>query len=241
MKIQLKRSNVLTNGAAKEPTADQMEYGELAVNYNETDPVIFIKDDSNNIIRLTNSIPINDGQINVEVVGNGGLLVTGDNATANQATDTTRTLSVDTAWLTNFINTSVVFPVSVTTDENPPASPEDGALWWDSTADVERLFVYVDEGDGNAQWYDASPQFPGLTEEEINAGYLSKVNDDTAAGNITFTDKIGIGSANTGTDALRVTGDSSITGMVTSNSIDTQTISAVTYNLEALPALQPVP
>ena len=52
MKIQLKRSNVLTGGVAKTPTAEQMEYGELAVNYNETDPVIFIKDSTDAIIRL---------------------------------------------------------------------------------------------------------------------------------------------------------------------------------------------
>lgn len=30
-----------------------MEYGELAVNYNTSDPALFIKDSSNNIIRLT--------------------------------------------------------------------------------------------------------------------------------------------------------------------------------------------
>lgn len=43
MKIQLKRSNVLEGSpaAAKEPTAGQMEYGELAVNYNTDDPAIF--------------------------------------------------------------------------------------------------------------------------------------------------------------------------------------------------------
>ena len=41
MKIQLKRSNVLEGGAAKKPTAAQMEYGELAVNYNTADPTIF--------------------------------------------------------------------------------------------------------------------------------------------------------------------------------------------------------
>lgn len=52
MKIQLKRSNVLAGGAAKTPTAEQMEYGELAVNYNETDPVLFIKDSTDAIIRL---------------------------------------------------------------------------------------------------------------------------------------------------------------------------------------------
>ena len=54
MKIQLKRSNVLESGVAKQPTAPQMEYGELAVNYNATDPVIFIKDSTDQIIRLTN-------------------------------------------------------------------------------------------------------------------------------------------------------------------------------------------
>ena len=54
MKIQLKRSNVLANGAAKAPTTPQMEFGELAVNYNTADPVIFIKDSAGAIIRLTN-------------------------------------------------------------------------------------------------------------------------------------------------------------------------------------------
>ena len=32
-----------------------MEYGELAVNYNTTDPVLFIKDSTDKIIRLTNA------------------------------------------------------------------------------------------------------------------------------------------------------------------------------------------
>jgi hypothetical protein len=61
VKIQLKRSNVLEGGAAKEPTAEQMEYGELAVNYNTSDPVLFIKDSSNQIIRLTNRDTIPPG------------------------------------------------------------------------------------------------------------------------------------------------------------------------------------
>jgi len=52
MKIQLKRSNVLDGGAAKTPTAAQMEYGEIAVNYNDTDPVLFIKDSTDAIIRI---------------------------------------------------------------------------------------------------------------------------------------------------------------------------------------------
>ena len=94
MKIQLKRSNVLESGVAKAPTAPQMEFGELAVNYNAADPVVFIKDSSGTIIRLTNNqeVPeVFDGQINIDA--GDGLSAAGDNATANQAADTTRVLS----------------------------------------------------------------------------------------------------------------------------------------------------
>ena len=66
MKIQLKRSNVLDGGQAKEPTAAQMEYGELAVNYSDTDPAIFLKDSADNIIRISGVGNISDdGQVEV--------------------------------------------------------------------------------------------------------------------------------------------------------------------------------
>ena len=105
MKLQLKRSNVLLDGAAKAPSDVQMEYGELAVNYNAADPVVFIKDSNNQIIRLTNSsidwdnienkpeLTIGAGAINIEV--GQGLTATGDNANANQTVDTTRTISLN--------------------------------------------------------------------------------------------------------------------------------------------------
>ena len=50
MKIQLKRSRFLEGGTAKKPTAEQTEYGELCVNYNASDPTLFIKDTSDQII-----------------------------------------------------------------------------------------------------------------------------------------------------------------------------------------------
>ena len=66
MKIQLKRSSVLENSAAKQPTPEQMEYGELAVNYNNGDPAIFLKDSANNIIRISGVGNISDdGQVEV--------------------------------------------------------------------------------------------------------------------------------------------------------------------------------
>ena len=64
MKLQLKRSNVLNSGAAKEPTASQLEYGELAINYNTSDPAIFLKDSNNNVIRISGVGNIaDDGQV----------------------------------------------------------------------------------------------------------------------------------------------------------------------------------
>jgi len=92
MKIQLKRSNVLDGGVAKEPTAAQMEFGELAVNYNAADPVLFLKDSANGIIRVSNLGPeANDGAIIINA--GDGLVATGDNATANQLGETTRVLA----------------------------------------------------------------------------------------------------------------------------------------------------
>ena len=60
MKIQLKRSSVLTAGAAKVPTASQLEHGELAVNFNTSDPAIFLKDSNNNVIRISGVGNISD-------------------------------------------------------------------------------------------------------------------------------------------------------------------------------------
>ena len=52
MKIQLKRSNVLDGGAAKAPTASQLEYGELAVNYAASAPTIFLKNSNDAVIPI---------------------------------------------------------------------------------------------------------------------------------------------------------------------------------------------
>jgi len=66
MKLQLKRSNVLVSGAAKEPTAAQLDYGELAINYSTSDAAIFLKDSSNNVIRIAGVHNIaDDGLTNV--------------------------------------------------------------------------------------------------------------------------------------------------------------------------------
>ena len=106
-KIQLKRSNVLDTGKAKEPSASQMEYGELAINYNETDPAIFIKDSNNAIVRIAGAdsfaypgypdlnpgetldgryVKLNNGGQNQRIAGAGSLLLQGNLNTEAGAT-----------------------------------------------------------------------------------------------------------------------------------------------------------
>ena len=73
MKIQLKRSNQLDGASAKEPTAAQMAYGELAVNYNSTDPSLFIKDANDNIVRLAGANSTGTGTADITLTAGDGL------------------------------------------------------------------------------------------------------------------------------------------------------------------------
>ncbi len=86
MKIQLKKSIALVNIAAKEPSAEQMEYGELAVNYNVNDPAVFLKASDNNIIRIAGA----NGALTIQTAGEGAS-ATGS-FTANQSQASTLTL-----------------------------------------------------------------------------------------------------------------------------------------------------
>ena len=52
MKLQLKRSLRLSGGLAQAPSAEQMSFGEIAVNYSDADPSIFLKDSTNVIRKL---------------------------------------------------------------------------------------------------------------------------------------------------------------------------------------------
>ena len=239
MKIQLKRSSILENGVAKEPTAGQMEYGELAVNYNENDISIFTKDSDNNIRRVGGSI--NKGSGEPENPGNTpgdwyfditngilfywdgsgwqevqavGKLIAGDGIEITTAT-TGSTFAVDLAGgddglefdsgkLKATIASESEFGVvkigagviaddgvikaknTITVGENPPAiNLKQGDLWWNSNEDNGRLYVYY-EDENTQQWIDASPQGGNLEQDQADTLYLSKKNDDTAAGNITF-------------------------------------------------------
>ena len=53
MRIQLKRSNLLENGKAVEPDPNNMEPGELAINYNSKDPCLFIKTTDGSVLKVS--------------------------------------------------------------------------------------------------------------------------------------------------------------------------------------------
>jgi len=88
---------------------------------------------------------------------------------------------------------------NVTVSTTPPADAEQGDLWWNNDFFSGRLYVYYADGNSE-QWVEASPEGSGLTENDTDGLYLSKVNDDTAAGKITFdaglisNDRVGIGT-----------------------------------------------
>ncbi len=63
---------------------------------------------------------------------------------------------------------------SVTVGETPPASPEVGDLWWDSSDDSGRLYVWYVDGD-SGQWVETSPAAP--TPPEVTT-YWDKTGND---------------------------------------------------------------
>ena len=167
MKIQLKRSNVLDGGAAKAPTPEQMEYGELAVNYAATDPTIFLKNSDNTIISFYPSVK---GQY---VEADGGTTITGNiNNTSTgyfQVSSGTEAQRVspaadgmirynsdfkqyegysDTGWAPLGGGGATI------SQTVPTTNVFDGDLWWDS--DDGRLYIYYTDAD-SSQWVDASP------------------------------------------------------------------------------------
>ena len=89
MRIQLKRSSALENGRAKEPSQSQLEYGEIAVNFNDVDPAIFFKDSTNAIVRVTGDGAIGSGNAEIEFTSGPGLYITNPVFTLDQQVDQT--------------------------------------------------------------------------------------------------------------------------------------------------------
>ena len=154
MKLQLKRSNVLEGGFAKAPTAVQMEYGELAVNYNVTDACLFIKDSDNNIVRISNAgIPVTGdvtfqpGTLDERYVMQSGSTMTGALVLSGDPTDA---LGAATKQYVDSLDVAAAPDIQ----DSPPENPTSGQFWWDSSDG--RLYIYYQDFD-SAQWVPATP------------------------------------------------------------------------------------
>ena len=171
MKLQLKRSNVLEGGFAKQPTTAQMEYGELAVNYNLDDPCIFIKDSGNNIIRISNAgIPIpgddqpQSGTLDDRYVMLAGSTMTGPlilNADPTDALGSVTKQYVDTQI------GDIDIPAAPDTSPSPPSTPANGQLWWNTNDG--RLYIYYTDID-SSQWVPATPETENTIEVDTDGG-----------------------------------------------------------------------
>ena len=111
--IRLKNSSV--KDKTPDPTA--LVFGEVCVNTHQESPAIHFKDQAGAIRSLTPATSANDGAI--KIVGENGVTATGADASANQAGDSLKTLSVDQAWLNTHITAN--FP-------GAGAAPGDGAI-----------------------------------------------------------------------------------------------------------------
>ena len=199
MKIQHKRSAALDGSVAKEPTAAQTDLGELCVNFNTADPALFIRDNADNIRRVGGDLSlyqkIEDTPPPVFVC-----LPNEINSQSPPAERLEGTLWWNTEegilyvwfedgdseqWVIAVPQTDVDVPPGTVIGETPPSDPEVGQLWWNSSDDSGRLYVYYEDVNSQ-QWVEASPQVDSLTEEQSDNRYLSKVSDDTAEGEITF-------------------------------------------------------
>ena len=222
MKLQLKRSNVLTSGAAKVPTASQLDYGELAINYNNSDPAIFLKDSNNNVIRISGVGNIaDDGQVELPAsttppnnpeAGNlwfnsdeGRLYIYYVDANTSQWVDASPD-SYDPSVVPDMSNPDYQAGTlddrynssQVGTTAPAVTTRQEGALWWNSSANEGKLYVLYDDPapDGRKKWVEASP-YPDTT------GFIKSNDNGTqqniiGGGGLTVAGNVGIGNTSPG-------------------------------------------
>ena len=111
LNIVHKNSVANTGGSADAPTASDLEFGEVAVNYAAADPALFVKDSSNNVVRL------NEGPETVTTSKIAGSAVTtgkiASNAVTNAklANDSVRTAEIQD----DAVTTSKIADANITT------------------------------------------------------------------------------------------------------------------------------
>jgi len=180
-KIILKKSSV----AAKVPLVGDLEYGELALNYE--DGVIHYKNSSNAIVKFLDSggtVSAARSSVSVTNTGGDGSLTysasTGVISYTGPSPAEVRThLSAGTG-IAYDSGTGVISSTGssggVTISEGPPASPTHADQWW-SKADGF-LYIYYTDSD-TSQWVGAVPGGGGLADSSVEEVHMANASVGT--------------------------------------------------------------
>lgn len=144
MKLQIKNSSVLDAGSAKAPTQAQMAFGEIALNYVDSDPTLFYKD-SANVIR---NIKLN-------------LQPDMSDSSSQSGTLDDRYVRVAGATFTGDVTAPAFLGGVARISATPPTATAAGELWYNT--DDGRTYIYYTDAD-SSQWVDAAPDTFELTD-----------------------------------------------------------------------------
>ena len=242
MKIQLKRSSVLDNGAAKQPLADQLEYGELAVNYNATDPTIFIKSSDNSIVQIAgaNALTKVPGLEEVLTAGNlsttKDILVGGSGAAPNFEVTTAGNVSSKSYYKSNrATSTDVAFEAQLNDVITFKVLGNGGVALGgtiDSTTQQSQANIFLNADTGDVRTITAN-----VTGASTLTGKVTAAGGMDVTGTVDINNSLNVteGTALTGAVTMGATLD--VTGATTLVNTTAAVLTATTYNLGALAAL----
>jgi hypothetical protein len=164
LKVQHKRSAV----RGKAPLPTDLEFGEIAINYEASNPSFYIKDSAGAIRRIGSQLGA--------LVFKGSLAPTAAAPTAPNIGDV-YVMSADGTMAASWVGVAGRLVVrseniawsgteweslgndrvhGIHIGETPPATPSPGQQWFRSS--TGKLYVYYDDGTGAAQWVVANPQ-----------------------------------------------------------------------------------
>ena len=216
MRIQLKRSStLLEDGSAKPPSSTQMEYGELAVNFNAADPAIFFKDTDSSIVRIGGAGSIGQGTATIDLDAGPGLYITNPEFTLDQTDD--QTIAVGIQLDTDDEVVGLEFAADRLRAKKATATS------LGTIKEPEGLGIYMRQVTGSGeQWVlkDATVAlpngYPDLSDGDgstLDTRYIKKQTNQTYTGNrLTINQNLTVGND---LDANKINASGMITGNVT--------------------------
>ena len=154
-KIQLKRSSALLSGSARVPASNQLDYGELAINYSSTDPQLFYKDSGGNVVSffepyapLSGATFTGDCTFNTDVDFDGAVTIQGDSTNGSgkltlTCEQNTHSVNIKAPAHSASANYTLTLPSSAGSSGEVLSTDGSGGLSWAyaamSTADKSKL------------------------------------------------------------------------------------------------------